>query len=167
MLIRFEWKKSSMCTCYSVECFLHESSPSLALQYLPSRWKKFSKFRACVFLTTQTRIQCVPGLLSTGIKRPGREANHSPPSSAEVKNAWGHTSTSPYAFMEWCLMKPSDTFTCPFIDQIQFCFRMYNVDVKTSARWQSSLYDKVVCNRWSNGDIINIIITLRLITLIN
>jgi hypothetical protein len=24
-----------------------------------------------------------------------REANHSPPSSAEVKNAWSYTSTSP------------------------------------------------------------------------
>jgi hypothetical protein len=30
-----------------------------------------------------------------GVKRPGREADHSPPSSAEVKNAWGYTSTPP------------------------------------------------------------------------
>jgi hypothetical protein len=29
-------------------------------------------------------IQWVPGALSLGIKRPGREADHSPPSSAEV-----------------------------------------------------------------------------------
>jgi hypothetical protein len=35
------------------------------------------------------------GALSPGIKRPGREADHSPPTSAEVKNA----STPPYAFM--------------------------------------------------------------------
>jgi hypothetical protein len=28
-----------------------------------------------------------------GVKRLGREANHSPPSSAEVKNAWSYTST--------------------------------------------------------------------------
>jgi hypothetical protein len=28
-----------------------------------------------------------------GVKRPGREADHSPPSSAEVKNAWRYTST--------------------------------------------------------------------------
>jgi hypothetical protein len=34
---------------------------------------------------TQPSIQCVPGALSLGIKRPGREADHSPPSSAEVK----------------------------------------------------------------------------------
>jgi hypothetical protein len=30
-------------------------------------------------------IQWVPGTLSLGLKRPGREADHSPPSSAEVK----------------------------------------------------------------------------------
>jgi len=27
------------------------------------------------------------------------EADHSPPSNSEVKNEWGYTSTSPYAFM--------------------------------------------------------------------
>jgi hypothetical protein len=30
-----------------------------------------------------------------GVKRPGREADHSPPSSAEVKNTWSYTSTPP------------------------------------------------------------------------
>jgi hypothetical protein len=34
---------------------------------------------------TQPPIQWVPGALSLGVKRPGREAGHSPPSSAEVK----------------------------------------------------------------------------------
>jgi hypothetical protein len=29
------------------------------------------------------------------VKRPGREADHSPPSSAEVKSAWSYTSTPP------------------------------------------------------------------------
>jgi hypothetical protein len=31
-------------------------------------------------------IHAVPGTLSQGVKRPGREADHSPPSSTEVKN---------------------------------------------------------------------------------
>jgi hypothetical protein len=35
----------------------------------------------------------VLGDLSLGVKRPGREANHSPPSSVEVKNEWSYTST--------------------------------------------------------------------------
>jgi hypothetical protein len=34
---------------------------------------------------TQPPIQWVPGSLSLGLKRPWREADHSPPSSAEVK----------------------------------------------------------------------------------
>jgi hypothetical protein len=42
---------------------------------------------------TQPPIQLVPGALSLGIKWPGREADHSPPSSGEVKNAWSCTST--------------------------------------------------------------------------
>jgi hypothetical protein len=36
---------------------------------------------------TQPPIQLVPGSLSLGVKRPGREADHSPPSSTEFKNA--------------------------------------------------------------------------------
>jgi hypothetical protein len=32
---------------------------------------------------------------SLGVKRLGREHDHSPPSSAEVKNAWSYTSTLP------------------------------------------------------------------------
>jgi hypothetical protein len=44
---------------------------------------------------TQPPIQWVSGVLSLGVKRPGREAEHSLPSSAEVKNAWSYTSTPP------------------------------------------------------------------------
>jgi hypothetical protein len=29
---------------------------------------------------------------SPGVKRPGREVDHSPPSSAEIKNEWSYTS---------------------------------------------------------------------------
>jgi hypothetical protein len=36
--------------------------------------------------STQPPIQWVTGALSLGIKRPGREAEHSPPSSAKVNN---------------------------------------------------------------------------------
>jgi hypothetical protein len=44
---------------------------------------------------TQPSIQWVQGAFSLGVKRPGHEADHSPPSSAEVKNAWNYTSTPP------------------------------------------------------------------------
>jgi hypothetical protein len=55
---------------------------------------------------TQPPIQWV-----SEIKRLEVEAGHSPPSSAEVKNAWSYTSTSQYVFMAWCLIKHRDNFT--------------------------------------------------------
>jgi hypothetical protein len=42
---------------------------------------------------TQPPIQWQSGILPRGVKRPEREAEYSPPSSAEVKNAWNYTST--------------------------------------------------------------------------
>jgi hypothetical protein len=59
---------------------------------------------------TQPPIQWVRGSLSLGVKRPGRLADHSRPSSAEVKNS-RCTSTPQYVFMEWCLVKHRDNFT--------------------------------------------------------
>jgi hypothetical protein len=40
-----------------------------------------------------------------GVKRPGHEAIRSPPSTAEVNNAWSYTSTPPYFCMMWCVVK--------------------------------------------------------------
>jgi hypothetical protein len=47
-----------------------------------------------------------PNLLSDGfrdsfqgVKRPGREADYSPPTDAEVKKTWVYISTPPYVFM--------------------------------------------------------------------
>jgi hypothetical protein len=49
---------------------------------------------------TQPPIQWVPGA-PLGVKRQEREADHSPPSSSQVENAWGYTYTPQYAFMGW------------------------------------------------------------------
>jgi len=43
-----------------------------------------------------------------GIKRPGREAVHSPQCSADVKNAWNCSTTPQYVFMAWLLIKAQD-----------------------------------------------------------
>jgi hypothetical protein len=40
-----------------------------------------------------------PGALSPGVKRSVREADHTPPSNAKVRNAWNYNSTPPYVFM--------------------------------------------------------------------
>jgi hypothetical protein len=52
------------------------------------------------------RLWGPPNLLSMiiggsfhGVKRPRREADQSPPTSAEVKKTWIYKSTPPYAFM--------------------------------------------------------------------
>jgi hypothetical protein len=61
-----------------IELFLHAttSRPALGLNQPPFQW--------------------VPVALSLGVKRQGREADHSPPFSAEVKNEWRYTSTPLY-----------------------------------------------------------------------
>jgi hypothetical protein len=65
---------------------------------------------------TRPPIKCVAGALSLEVKRPGREAEHLPPSGAEVKNAWSYTSTSLYAYVAWWLVKHRENFT--FINEI-------------------------------------------------
>jgi hypothetical protein len=66
--------------------------------------------------STQPTIQGLPGALSLRIKRPGSEADHSPPYSAQVKNGWSYASIPPIrlhsvvhnqaidVFMEWYLI---------------------------------------------------------------
>jgi hypothetical protein len=44
------------------------------------------------------------------VKRMGREPDHVPPSSAEVKKMWNYTSTSPLTFMSLYLIKRRDYF---------------------------------------------------------
>jgi hypothetical protein len=50
-------------------------------------------------------IEWIRLVLSPRIKRSEREADHSLPSSAEVKNPCSCTSTPPYVDMPWCLIK--------------------------------------------------------------
>jgi hypothetical protein len=68
------------------ECSEFESRQELGmLLFIPAS--------SSVLGPTKPPIQWVSGALTLGIKRSGREADHSPPSSAEVKNAWSYTST--------------------------------------------------------------------------
>jgi len=48
---------------------------------------------------TRPPIQGVTGSISPGVKGPGREADHSPPSCAEVSNRRSYISTPPYVLM--------------------------------------------------------------------
>jgi hypothetical protein len=74
-----------------------DSSVGVALGYGLEDWDSRIRFQAGAgnfFFTTASRtalgptqppIQWVSGALSLGVKRPGRKADHSPPSSGEVK----------------------------------------------------------------------------------
>jgi hypothetical protein len=59
---------------------------------------------------TQPPVQWVQGALSSGVKRPGREADHSSP-SAKVKNAWRYTST-PIRLITLCVTCHYCIFKC-------------------------------------------------------
>jgi hypothetical protein len=61
---------------------------------------------------TQFSLQWVPEALSPRIKFPGREAVHSPPTTAEVKKMWIYKSAPPYAFMAECTWTNLHFFTC-------------------------------------------------------
>jgi hypothetical protein len=52
-----------------------------------------------VLRSTHPPIQRVLEAVSLRVKRPGREADHSPTTSAEIKKMWIYTSTPPYVFM--------------------------------------------------------------------
>jgi hypothetical protein len=83
------------CTLISVAKLMCINGTAM-LDFVTSHIRKpFIQALYIVLGTTQPPFQWVPGALSLGVKRPGREAHHSPPFSAEVKNAWSYTSTSP------------------------------------------------------------------------
>jgi len=64
----------------------------------------------------------VTGTLSLGVKQLGHKAYHLPPSSAKAENEWGYTSSPPYIFMAWCLVKHKDNFTFYITGKITFSY---------------------------------------------
>jgi hypothetical protein len=67
----------------------------------PGRVKIFFLFKSCrpVLEATQPLIQWVTRAILPGVKRPDCESDHSPQTSAKVKNTWIYISTPPYVFM--------------------------------------------------------------------
>jgi hypothetical protein len=77
----------------------------------PGRGKDFS-FSHCVqtgsWAHKSSYLVGVHGSVLPEVKRTGREANHTPPLSADISNDWICTSTSPYVFMAWCWKSTRD-----------------------------------------------------------
>jgi hypothetical protein len=70
----------------------------------------------------QPPIQWVSGALSLGVKRPGREANHSPPSSQRVRGAIPPLPNKP----SWCgaQLKHRDNFTLLYFTLLHFTYSL-------------------------------------------
>jgi hypothetical protein len=86
--------------------------PNCAFRGFPQSFQINTASRSTLGLN-QPPIQWLPGTVSPGVERQGREADQSPPSSVEVKKRWSNTSTPPYVFMAWAnlaLPRPSMSF---------------------------------------------------------
>jgi len=71
-------------------------------------------FSIAILVPTQRPIQWVPGVVFPGIERSGSETDHSPPSSAEVKNVWSYLSISPTLLHGVVLGRAHGNFTVTF-----------------------------------------------------
>jgi hypothetical protein len=69
---------------------------------------------------TASHPMCTAGS-SSGIKRQGRETDHSPSSRDEVKNAWSYTFTPQYFFIAWYLVRTKENFTSTSSHYALFC----------------------------------------------
>jgi hypothetical protein len=88
---------------------------------------------------TQPPIKWVTRALSLGVRRPGCGADHSPPFSADAKNAWGlylHSPNTP----SWrgAQLKHSDNFT---FTECDLKVLMYGEKIR---KWQVAIVDYFV-----------------------
>jgi hypothetical protein len=87
------WKKHMHASCdwlWARRPWGVSASPSRGKSFLPSTSSSPDPG------PTQPSVEWVPRALHPGVKRRQREADHSPPNSAEVRNTWIYTSTPPY-----------------------------------------------------------------------
>jgi hypothetical protein len=105
---------------------------------------------------TQPPIQYLSGALSVGVKRPGREADHSLSSSDRSKNERRYTSTPQYVFMAWCLFKHRDNFTFAFTFRLYTVFACCFLNIrKNESAWLHTKVNVNVSKSWDNWDFHN------------
>jgi hypothetical protein len=96
--------------------------------------------------------------MGTGVKRQGREADHSSPSSAEVKNAWGYTSTPQYALMAWCSFKKHrDSFIFIFYEE----GTLFNVLLEINSVLRRNNWESSLCEFRCSGSATDQIFSIR------
>jgi hypothetical protein len=93
----------------------------------------------CLWVPPSLLSSGYPGLFPLGVKRPGCEANHSPPSSAEVKEC---------AFMAWYSVKAQELLSLYLLassltSQHGFCSSVY---VGITRKVIEIFKDQILCN---------------------
>jgi hypothetical protein len=102
--------------------FLSEHYKYGALTGLQAGWPGFDPSKAVFLSTTTSRLALGPtqppiqwGVHSLGVKQPGCETDHSPPSCAKVKNVWSYISPPLPHTSAWhgAKLRTTDHFTLP------------------------------------------------------
>jgi hypothetical protein len=77
-------------------------------------------------------------------KHLGHEADHSPPSSTKIKNAWNYNSTATYTSMTWCLIKGRDNFTfLTFIKSPGYQYEEFNIPNVVQYKKRAAIFQKM------------------------
>jgi hypothetical protein len=89
------------------------------------------------------------GDLTPGVKRPGRDADYSRPSSAEAKKVWSYTFTPQYIFKAGCLVKHRDYFSFILLSYNFFIFlQLHNFHTKSATKRRFTGDQFLLWNRW-------------------
>jgi hypothetical protein len=93
--VRQQWTVIDITATYSNVPHILQSATASSLRTVTMRI--FHLFTVLLSMVNfeQPLIQWVPEALSLSLKQPGREADHSPPYSPEVKNTWSYIFTPP------------------------------------------------------------------------
>jgi hypothetical protein len=156
MFLEWGWKPGCQTVYHFVSllCYCRDSSVGIELGYgLDDRSSRVRFPAGAGNFSLHHRVQngsgahpasCPMGTGGSfpGVKRPWREADHSPPSSDEVKNAWTISPLLQYVFMARCLAKHRDNFT--FI-MLLHCIALFRVG---SALRMFTFYSRLL---WGRG----------------
>jgi hypothetical protein len=94
-------------------------------------------------LQTTSDAHLISYTMGTASSSPGREADHSPPSSAEVTNAWSYTFTPQYAFMARCLDKHRDNFIFTCSENWYDTYTVLSGVVHAANRWLVTAQNRI------------------------
>jgi hypothetical protein len=114
-MIAFEGNKASKVFSRTYSSYFWSCNSSISIEARQPWFDSWQGQGIFLFTTTsrmalgpnQPSIQQVLGALSLG-----HQADHSPPSSAKVKNVWSYTSTPPTSIMACCLIKYRNHIHC-------------------------------------------------------